>query len=526
MTMTDGAQDSLAGPDASEPDAVTLRAAQDVELLRLVRSGYDAAFAELFSRHAAAVRGFAVRCCTEMSDADDLAAEAFFRVLQAVRRGAGPDDNVRAYLLTVVRRLAAEWGVRRRDVPVTDEELSRQVDAGYAAPASRADLQLISMAFATLPQRWRAVLWRVEVEGERPAVVARYFGLSANATAALARRARQGLRAAYLQAHLAPTGGANGCRSVVDKLGGFTAGQVTGSEARRIRAHLNGCPTCAALHAELADVCAGLRRYAGSLTAPAAGLALGTHQAAAHQAAAHQIAGHQIATHQIATQQAAAAHHGLLATLAKLTGRLAGNVAAAGARAKLVVAAVSMAAVGGFGVAAGPIVAHLHHAVIDADRGDGTGQVLLHSVPGTSDLPGSSTSRSSASQFDPTMRSEVRGPSVTQQPRQPAVATVIATTTTVGPPQTTDGSAAIQHQPGDVPAGSDDTSEPSKQMQLQADPPQDTTTADSIPLSTTPAPGRHPTTTRAPHETVWSTSWTTDGTTVYETVWSWSDTVH
>jgi len=501
MTVTDGAHDSLAGPDTPEPDAAALRSASDVELLRLVRAGYDAAFAELFARHATAVRGFAVRCSAEISDADDLAAEAFFRVLQATRRGSGPDDNVRAYLLTVVRRLAAEWSVRRRDVPVTDEELSRQVDAGYTAPASRADLQLISRAFASLPQRWQAVLWRVEVEGERPAVVARHFGLSANATAALARRARQGLRAAYLQAHVAPNGGANGCRSVVDKLGGFTAGQVTGAEARRIRSHLNGCPDCAALQAELADVCAGLRRYAGSLTAPAAGIALG-------------------------------AHHGLAALLAKLTGRVASSAAAMGARFKLVVAAVSMAAVGGFGVAAGPIVAHLHSVIINADRGDGPEQALLHSVPGTSvqSKTSTTTAHTPANSFDPTMRSEVRGPSAGMQQHAPADNTGVPPTTTE-PPLT---SAQDSQQQAAAAATTTDPVAPTKSKQVQAMTPAMTsaTPTDSVGLTTTQAPARRPAgtsstpPTKQPYETVWSTSWTSNGTTVYETVWYWSDTVH
>lgn len=500
MTVTDGAQDSLAGPDAPGPDAVALRDVGDVDLLRLVRAGHDDAFAELFARHATAVRGFAVRCCTESSDAEDLAAEAFFRVLQAVRRGAGPDDNVRAYLLTVVRRLAAEWSVRRRDVPVTDEELSRQVDAGYTAPASRADLQLISLAFASLPKRWRAVLWRVEVEGERPAVVARYFGLSANATAALARRARQGLRAAYLQAHVAPGGGANGCRSVVDKLGGFTAGQVTGAEARRIRAHLADCPACAALQAELADVCAGLRRYAGSLAAPAAGLGLG-------------------------------AHHGLGALLAKLTSRLAGNLAALGARAKLVLAAVSMAAVGGFGVAAGPIVAHLHTTAIDADRGDGLGPVLLHSVPGTSSPGGAWSSRSPLVPFDPTMSSEVRGPDHTHH--QPAARPGVTTTATDPAVTTTEGAQqqqqhAMAANPATGAATSGAGGSKMGQMQVQGSSVGATTT-DTPPLTTTPSPARRTagaaTSTARPRATVWSTSWTTNGTTIYETIWSWSDTV-
>jgi RNA polymerase sigma factor (sigma-70 family) len=480
MTVTGGAHDSLAGAGVAGPDVLALRAAADIELLRLVRAGHDDAFAELFARHAAAVRGFAMRCCTDVADADDLAAEAFFRVLQAVRRGSGPEDNVRAYLLTVVRRLAAEWSVRRRDVPVTDEELSRQVDAGYVASASRVDLQLIARAFATLPQRWRAVLWRVEVEGERPAVVARYFGLSANATAALARRARQGLRAAYLQAHLAPTGGATGCRAIVDKLGGFTAGQVTGAEAGRIRAHLATCASCASLQAELADVCAGLRRYAGSLTAPAAGLALGVH------------------------------HHVVGVTVAKL--KLTGKLAAVGARTKLVFAAVSMATVGGLGVVSGPVLAHLNPVVINADRGD-VPSPLLHAVSGTSGRANVPLTHSTGSPFDPTIRSVVHGAA-------PRLAAGGPTTTTAIAPQDTTGQGAPPAGPTSTTAGS---TKPVQIQQAAATP-----TTDSVALSTTPPPykGTGTSAPQKPHQTVWSTSWTTNGTTVYETVWSWSDTVN
>lgn len=317
MTVTEGTDSSPAGPQLDR----LLAKRSDVELLRLVRAGDDEAFGELFVRHAGAVRTFAMRSCGDVADAEDMAAEAFFRVFQAVRRGHGPDDNVRAYLLTVVRRLAVEWRMRRRDVPVADDELRRQVDASYPQPTSAADIQLIARAFTTLPRRWRAVLWRVEVEGERPAAAARHFGLSPNATAALARRARQGLRAAYLQAHLAPSStGPRGCRVVVSKLGAFTAGQVAGAEADRVREHLAGCVSCQALHAELRDVCRGLRRYAESAAAPVAGAALGWHGA-----------------------------------FAKVTG----HAAALAARLKLAVAAVSVTAVSGVGFAAVPVVIHL-----------------------------------------------------------------------------------------------------------------------------------------------------------------------
>jgi len=245
-------------------------------LLRL-RGGEDAAFGELFELHAAAVRRLARSIAADQSEAEDITAETFFRVLQAIRRGAGPRDYVRAYLLTVARRVSWEWHGARRDVPVSDDELTFRAGAGADAHARSAEHTLITTAFTSLPERWRTVLWQTEVEGEQPAMVAPHFGLSANATAALARRARQGLRAAYLQAHLAVNRSSDGCRAVVEKLGGYTAGSVTGTEARRIRTHLLGCTSCRATQDELRDVCSSLRAHAGVivLLVPAAAIGLG-----------------------------------------------------------------------------------------------------------------------------------------------------------------------------------------------------------------------------------------------------------
>src|SRR5207302_1792761 len=67
------------------------------------------------------------------------------------------------------------------------------------------------------------------------------------------------------------------CRAVVEKLGGFTAGSVTGAEAERIKAHLLGCTSCRATQDELRDVCSSLRAHAGVLVllVPAAATSLG-----------------------------------------------------------------------------------------------------------------------------------------------------------------------------------------------------------------------------------------------------------
>ncbi|WP_198681327.1 sigma-70 family RNA polymerase sigma factor [Lentzea terrae] len=240
----------------------------DRDLLARVREGDDSAYGELFSRHADAIRRFSLRHVREAAEADDLTAESFFRMLQAIRRGSGPTDHVRTYLLTVARRVAWEWSGRRRDVPVEDEELGRRVEPVGDNANRRAEHNLITRAFSSLPERWRVVLWRVEVEGERPATVAPHFGLSPNAMSALARRAREGLRAAYLQAHLAADDGRSSCAAIRAKLGTFTAGGVQGVEERRIRAHLDTCSPCSQLYTELNEVCATLRANAAFLIVP------------------------------------------------------------------------------------------------------------------------------------------------------------------------------------------------------------------------------------------------------------------
>ncbi|MDQ3576255.1 MAG: sigma-70 family RNA polymerase sigma factor [Actinomycetota bacterium] len=374
-----GRGDEAERPVDGSPEAA---AAEDLALLARLRAGEDAAFGELFSRHADAVRRFARGIVHDRAEVEDLTAEAFFRVLQAIRRGSGPVDNVRGYLLTVARRVAWEWAGRRRDVPVSDEELNHRVGADPDNTGQSTERNLITSAFTSLPERWRTVLWKVEVEGERPAVVAMNFGLSPNATAALARRARQGLRAAYLQAHLTVERGSTGCRSVLAKLGAYTAGSVKGTERRRVRAHLSTCSSCSSMYDELQDVCSGLRRYAAFIAPPMiASLALVQHVGAT------------------------AAAGGVGVTVKGLL---------AGAKTQIALAATSAAAVGAFGLAliswgepAGDEVAY-----DDLDGRPGQELVLGSSeaAAGTSAGGDSGPGRTSASDHPADDRGEARTP--------------------------------------------------------------------------------------------------------------------
>jgi hypothetical protein len=78
-------------------------------------------------------------------------------------------------------------------------------------------------AFRRLPERWRTVLWLTEVEQESPAEVAPLLGLSPNAVAALAYRAREGPAPAYLQEHLA-NGGPREHMATLNRLGAWVRG--------------------------------------------------------------------------------------------------------------------------------------------------------------------------------------------------------------------------------------------------------------------------------------------------------------
>jgi RNA polymerase sigma factor (sigma-70 family) len=172
----------------------------DAVLVQRLRSGHDLAYDELYRLHAPAVRRFALSVTRPGIDADDVVAEVFLRVLRAVRAGHGPRDYVRTYLLTVVRRVVGEWAAARRDEPMSSEHIGERAAQQGDHQTTHAESELLARAFHRLPARWREVLWRTEVEGHRPASIAAQLGLTPNATAVLAYRARRGLREAYREA--------------------------------------------------------------------------------------------------------------------------------------------------------------------------------------------------------------------------------------------------------------------------------------------------------------------------------------
>jgi RNA polymerase sigma factor (sigma-70 family) len=229
----------------------------DEELVVLSRAGDRSAFGELWSRHARS--GITVaRRLTSSLDADDLVAEAFARIYRRVLDGGGPDGAFRPYLYTTIRNLASRWGSGREDIQIEDIEDLRD-DSIPDDPSSVAlDAQLTAEAFRGLPQRWQSVLWYTEVEGMTPQEVAPLLGLTANGVAALAYRAREGLRTAWLQAHVSEAGTTADCRWVMSRLGEHARHALTAREQERLDAHVAGCARCDAVAMEVEEVGSGL----------------------------------------------------------------------------------------------------------------------------------------------------------------------------------------------------------------------------------------------------------------------------
>ncbi|MEO3745115.1 sigma-70 family RNA polymerase sigma factor [Plantactinospora sp. B5E13] len=237
----------------------------DLQLLRAVRDGDTTAYAVLYQRHATAARRLARTLDPRPSDVDELVAEAFARVLAALRAGAGPRAAFRTYLLTTLRNVFHDETRRSRRLDLVDDLSHHDPGEPFVDPAVRGlEHGMVARAFAALPERWRLVLWHTEVEGDTPATVARLLGVRPNTVSALAYRARERLRQNYLREHAATRTEA-ACRWTADRLGAYVRDRLAARDRTEVEDHLSGCRSCRLLFVELGDVNSGL----GAILVPA-----------------------------------------------------------------------------------------------------------------------------------------------------------------------------------------------------------------------------------------------------------------
>jgi RNA polymerase sigma factor (sigma-70 family) len=240
------------------PSVSTLDERSDAELISAVRAGDVAAYGELFARHVEAARRLG-RQLVPGPDVDDLVSESFTKVLGVLQRGGGPDLAFRAYLLTAVRRLHVDRIRATARLHTTDDLAPFDPGVPFRDTAVEGfESAAAARAFASLPERWQLVLWHTEVEEQKPAEVAPLLGMTPNAVSALAYRAREGLRQAYLTMHASDVTD-DACERTRAELGAYVRGGLSRRDAARVEEHLQGCRACTALYLELADVNSNLR---------------------------------------------------------------------------------------------------------------------------------------------------------------------------------------------------------------------------------------------------------------------------
>ncbi len=178
----------------------------DAELLNRIRSGDPGAGNVLRARHAAAARRLAGHLVPGSAAADETVAVAFRQVFDAIVRGGGPSDAFRPYLLSAVRRIARDNVAGLVSQMPADEQHFPDPGQPLLDPASGWERSAVVEAFLALPERWRAVLWHVEIERTAAADVAPLLGLDAAGVAEIAGWARDGLDREYRQIQEAGAG--------------------------------------------------------------------------------------------------------------------------------------------------------------------------------------------------------------------------------------------------------------------------------------------------------------------------------
>lgn len=231
----------------------------DDELVLATRAGDSKAFGVLWDRHSpAALR--AARSITSSIDPEDLVSEAFAKTFSAIRNGGGPTDAFRPYIFAAVRSAAATWGGKQKDVVALEYIDELPVEHTDDSLDLLSDKALLTTAFKDLPERWRTLLWYLEVEGMKPREIAPLMGMTPNAVSVLAARAREGFKLAWLQAHIKEPGRDPECRWTCERI--VAQGRkrhVARADRARFEAHLERCTRCTMASAEIERASSKLR---------------------------------------------------------------------------------------------------------------------------------------------------------------------------------------------------------------------------------------------------------------------------
>jgi RNA polymerase sigma factor (sigma-70 family) len=132
--------------------------------------------------HERALRAYLRRAFPIVTDRDNVVQETFVRVLQARRTGAV--ENVRGYVFTTARHLALGLMRRREIISIESIAEIEALDISTDEPGVpekvglKLELELLTQAIQSLPERCREVLTLRKIEGLSQRDIAARLGIS------------------------------------------------------------------------------------------------------------------------------------------------------------------------------------------------------------------------------------------------------------------------------------------------------------------------------------------------------------
>jgi RNA polymerase sigma-70 factor (ECF subfamily) len=184
-------------------------AAEDAALIERFRRGDVAAFEHIYRNHHRYVQMQARRVISDAHRAEDIAQEAFLRLVRQLLATDG-QIKLRAWLHRTTTNLAIDEHRRSRtqqqyqDQRSPIEDLQRTLDRGDRGhPEQEAESgevrSSIRQVIEMMPQRYRAILALRELEGLDYTSIARVMNLSVSAVESLLFRARRRFTEMYQQ---------------------------------------------------------------------------------------------------------------------------------------------------------------------------------------------------------------------------------------------------------------------------------------------------------------------------------------
>ncbi len=134
---------------------------EDSTLLQAIRKLDQPALIAVFDQFAPRLFRYALRMCGDPIVADDIVGEVFRKLIESLKKGKGPNNNLRSYLYqTTYHELVNQARTVRHHVDLTDDlpaEPEDRPEIKYAGEEEKADL--LSVLLTQLSDNQRHVIY-------------------------------------------------------------------------------------------------------------------------------------------------------------------------------------------------------------------------------------------------------------------------------------------------------------------------------------------------------------------------------